>query len=137
MNEPNKEPLGPFLKGERAPSTTFTGTVHVNMLVTDQEYNCPIYNVTFSPGARTYWHSHPGGQILLVTAGHGWYQERGKRARALRAGDVVEIPRDVDHWHGAAQNSSFVHVGITANPRDGDAEWHGPVTEKEYDSLDS
>ena len=121
-----------FPKGEKATSDYFTGNVWVQMLVTEELFNCQVYNVTFEPEARTKWHSHPGGQILLVTGGKGYYQAEGKPAQSLQAGDVVKIPPNVKHWHGASKDSWFVHVGITANPTLGNAEWLGPVTEEEY-----
>ncbi|MFX1280466.1 MAG: cupin domain-containing protein [Promethearchaeota archaeon] len=121
-----------FPKGEKATSDYFTGNVWVQMLVTEEIFNCQVYNVTFEPEARTKWHSHPGGQILLVTGGKGHYQAEEKPAQSLQVGDVVKIPPNVKHWHGASKESWFVHVGITANPTLGRAEWFGPVTEEEY-----
>ena len=121
-----------FPRGEKATSDYFTGNVWVQMLVTDDIFNCPVYNVTFEPEARTKWHSHPGGQILLVTGGNGYYQEVGKPAQPLHDGDVVKIPPNTKHWHGASRNSWFVHVGISTNPKLGDAKWFGPVTDQEY-----
>ena len=70
----------------------------------DAVFNAPIGNVTFEPGARTNWHKHSGGQILLVIAGEGRYQERGKPAQVTRKGDVVRIASNVEHWYGAGQN---------------------------------
>lgn len=104
------------------------------MLVTDENgvFNAQVYNVVFEPGARTHWHSHPGGQILIVTQGRGFYQERGKPARVLKKGDVVEIPPNVVHWHGAAPNEELVHIGISTQVHLGPAEWFGPATEEEY-----
>jgi quercetin dioxygenase-like cupin family protein len=124
-----------FPKGQKAPNAVFTGSVWVAMLVTDKEYNCPVYNVTFEPSGRTFWHSHPGGQILLVTGGEGYYQEDGKPARPLSPGDVVTIPPNVKHWHGARKSSWFVHIGMSTNPQTGDAEWLGEVSEEQYDNL--
>jgi quercetin dioxygenase-like cupin family protein len=106
------------------------------MIVTDSLVSsCSIGNVTFEPGCRNNWHKHPGGQILLVTGGRGWYQEDGKEARELHAGDIVEIPCNVKHWHGAAKDSWFVHIAIEANTKAGPAEWLGPVTDEEYHKL--
>ena len=76
-----------------------------------------------------------GGQILLVTGGRGYYQEEGKPARLVKAGDVVEILPTVKHWHGAAADSWFVHIGITTNPHAGDAEWLEEVRDEEYAKL--
>ncbi len=125
-----------FPTGEKIVSDHFIGTAWLSMLVPDDgTYHCPIYNVTFEPGARNNWHKHPGGQILLVTSGRGYYQEEGKPAQLLSAGSVVTIPPQVKHWHGAAPDSWFVHIGITTNPGLGDAEWLKPVTDEEYSRV--
>jgi len=123
-----------FSEGVKASDELFTGTVWVKMLVTDDDntYNTQAYNVMFEAGARTNWHSHPGGQLLFITKGTGYYQEKGKPARLLKPGDVVEIPPNVNHWHGAAPNSNFIHLGITARTQDGPAEWFPAVTEEKY-----
>jgi quercetin dioxygenase-like cupin family protein len=86
-----------FHVGERLKSDNFKGTVWLNML-TPSGTACPIGNVTFEPGCRNNWHKHPGGQILLVTGGRGYFQEWGKPARELHPGDVVTIPADDKHW---------------------------------------
>ncbi|SDF33028.1 Fermentation-respiration switch protein FrsA, has esterase activity, DUF1100 family [Methanolobus vulcani] len=114
---------------------TFTGDVWVEMLVTDNTFNAPSYNVIFSEDARTNWHSHPGGQLLFITSGEGYYQEEGEPARSLKAGDIVEIPPDVVHWHGATADSTFEHVGVTTNPQAGPVEWFGEVTDEQYNNL--
>lgn len=121
-----------FERGSKGSSDFFTGNVWVKMLVTDENgvFDTQIYNVVFEPRARTHWHSHPGGQILIVTRGKGFYQERGKLARMLKKGDVVEIPPNVVHWHGAAPNEELVHIGISTQVHLGPAEWFGPVTDE-------
>ena len=123
-----------FPRGNIASQTVFTGTAYVNMLIPDTEkiYDCQVYDVVFETGARNNWHSHPGGQILLVTAGKGYYQERGKSAQFLQMGDVVAIPPDVEHWHGAAPDSEFTHIGISPNTQKGNAKWLEPVSDTEY-----
>lgn len=123
-----------FPKGDRGPDNYFTKTTWVNMLHADEKgvFDTQVYDVIFEPSARTYWHSHPGGQILLVTDGIGYYQEKGKPARLLSKGDVVAIPPDVVHWHGAAPDSHFIHVGMSTNVHLGPATWFGPVTDEEY-----
>lgn len=123
-----------FPKGDQASSDIFSNTVWVKMLVTDEEkaFDTQVYNVTFEPAARTHWHSHPGGQILLAMNGKGYYQEKGKPARFLKEGDVVTIPADVVHWHGAAQKDKFVHIGISTQVHLGPAKWLGPVNDNEY-----
>jgi 4-carboxymuconolactone decarboxylase len=128
-----------FPKGEKLPSQFskyFVGTAYLSMLVPgDKEYNCPIGNVTFEPGARNNWHKHPGGQILLVTGGRGYYQESGKPARELHPGDVVKIAPNTKHWHGAAPDSWFVHLSIETNVQAGPPEWLEPVSGEEYGKL--
>lgn len=122
-----------FPKGNKAASN-FTGTAFVNMLVPDPDglYNCQVYDVLFQPGCRNDWHIHEGGQLLLCTSGTGYYQEKGKPAQKLQKGDVVQIPPHVQHWHGAAPNSSFTHIGISSNTQKGGATWLSPVTDEEY-----
>jgi len=123
-----------FAKGEKAQETVFTGTAYVNILVPDSDgiYDCQVYDVVFEPGARNNWHKHLGGQILLVTAGKGYYQERGKPARRLIKGDVVQIQPNVEHWHGAASDSDFSHIGISPYMLKGGAVWLEPVSDAEY-----
>lgn len=114
----------------------FTGVCYVHDLVGfESPLGCMMGNVTFAPGARNSWHSHSGGQVLLVTGGRGWYQEEGRPARPLNPGDVVEILPNVKHWHGAAADSWFVHVAIETDIRGGPPVWFGPVTAEEYDGL--
>lgn len=111
----------------------FTGKTYLNMLSQgDAEFNAPIGNVTFEPGARTNWHKHSGGQILLVLAGEGRYQERGKEIRVLHKGDVVRISPDVEHWHGAAPQSWFTHISLETNVPNNKAQWLEPVSDGEY-----
>ena len=112
----------------------FKGVAFVNLLVTDSDgiYNCQTYDVLFEAGCRNDWHTHPGGQLLLCTDGTGYYQQKGETARRLTRGDVVEIPPDVIHWHGAALDSAFSHIGISPNTSKGPAEWFEEVSDEEY-----
>ena len=122
-----------FPKGEKTSPDYFTGTAWLNMLVPqDETGSYAIGNVVFEPGCRNNWHTHPAGQILLVTDGKGYYQEKGKPARLLTRGDVVVIPSQVEHWHGAANNSSLTHIVVTNNTKQGAVEWLAPVTDDEY-----
>ena len=129
---------GPFPRGEAntAYAQYFVGTSYLNMLSTE---GVSIGNVTFEPGCRNNWHIHQaargGGQILLCTAGRGWYQEWGKPARELRPGDVVTIPAGVKHWHGAAKDSWFAHLAVAAPGEKTGNEWLEPVSAEEYDAL--
>jgi quercetin dioxygenase-like cupin family protein len=111
----------------------FTGQSYLAVLTKD---NVTSYNVTFEPACRNNWHIHTkGGQILYCTAGNGWYQEEGKPARALRPGDVVNIPAGVKHWHGAAKDSWFAHIALMVPAEDATTEWLNPVTDEEYNKL--
>ena len=132
----NKETNLIFPKGNEVNNDNFSGTAWHERLVTNSDvFDVTIGNVTFEPGVRNSWHSHPGGQILLVTAGKGWYQERGKEAQLLQKGDVIEIPPDVEHWHGATHDSAFEHIAIGTKTHLGAAVWLEPVTEEEYNRL--
>jgi quercetin dioxygenase-like cupin family protein len=125
-----------FPKGQKIADEHFIGTASVETLVPmDSTFNCQVANVTFEPGARNNWHKHPGGQVLLVTGGIGYYQEEGKLARMIQEGDVVKINPNVKHWHGAKSDRWLVHIAIITNPQKGDAEWLEPVTDKEYYNL--
>lgn len=127
-----------FPKGEKITNDFFIGGVWLEMLVSNDEiFNCSIGNVTFEPSARNNWHKHQGGQILLVTGGKGYYQEEGKPVQVVQKGDVIKIPPNVKHWHGATPNSWFVHLAIITNPQKGIVEWFEPVTDEEYNNLDN
>lgn len=125
-----------FPKGE--PNTAyaqyFIGNSYLAPLLTE---GLPMSNVTFEPRCRNNWHiHHKGGQILICVGGEGWYQEWGKPARKLRPGDVVNIPAEVKHWHGAAADSWFQHIAISV-PADGaSSEWLEAVTDEEYGKLE-
>ncbi|WP_276839592.1 carboxymuconolactone decarboxylase family protein [Anaerovibrio lipolyticus] len=114
----------------------FDGTSYLNMLSMDQVI---IGNVTFEPGCRNHWHIHHadkgGGQMLLVTAGRGYYQEWGKAPQELKPGDVVHIPANVKHWHGAAPNSAFQHLAIEVSGENTSNEWCEAVDAAEYNKL--
>ena len=111
----------------------FIGQSYLNMLTTQ---GVSIGNVTFEPGSRNNWHiHHKGGQILLVTAGRGYYQEWGRDARELKPGDVVQIPPEVKHWHGAAPDSWFAHLAVEAPAPGASNEWLEPVSQQEYGKL--
>lgn len=123
----------PYPLGDKfSPNPNFTGEVWLAPLSGKKELNVPMTNVTFEPGCRNSWHSHKAGQLLIATAGIGYYQEKGKPARRLFPGDIVEIAPDVVHWHGAATDSWFAHIAITTNPQDNAAVWLSPVSDAEY-----
>ncbi|EFR95793.1 Cupin domain [Listeria ivanovii subsp. londoniensis] len=110
----------------------FVGQSYLKTLVADSAINVGVGNVTFEPGCRNNWHIHHDGfQILLVTGGEGWYQEEGKAAQFLQAGDVVVTHDGIKHWHGATKDSWFEHIAITA----GTPEWLEAVSDVDYLSL--
>ena len=121
-----------FPKGDKITNNNFTGTAWLQMLVNnDSIYNTSIGNVTFESKARTNWHKHPGGQILLVTKGSGYYQEKGKPTQLIRKGDIVKIPPDAEHWHGAAPDTSLTHIAISLNTDKGSVVWLGNVIDED------
>ena len=126
-----------FERGDKNPfGQYFVGQSYLKMLTTE---GVTIGNVTFEPGCRNHWHIHKatknGGQILLVTGGNGWYQEEGKPAQELKAGDVVVIPANVKHWHGAKKDSWFSHIAVEVPGENTATEWCEPVSEEDYDKL--
>ena len=140
MHEKEFERQNVFKKGAEntAYAQFFIGTSYLNPLTSPQ--NKPFFaNVTFEPACRNNWHIHRaekgGGQILLCVAGEGWYQEYGKSARSLKAGDVVEIPANVKHWHGAKKDSWFSHIAVELPGENTSNEWLEPVSEEEYEKL--
>jgi len=129
--EQKSEPI--FPKGEKITNNNFAGTAYLHMMgASDTTLHVSYGNVTFEPKARTNWHSHPGGQILFITEGEGFFQAKGEPARLLKKGDVVEIPRNVVHWHGAAPESGFSHIAVSLNTDEGGAVWSGSVSDEEY-----
>ena len=114
----------------------FDGQSYLAMLSREQVI---IANVTFEPGCRNHWHIHHasngGGQILIVVAGRGYYQEWGKSARELKPGDVVNIPANVKHWHGAAKDSWFQHLAVEVAGENASNEWCEAVSKEDYDKL--
>lgn len=127
-----------FEKGEINPyGKFFTGQSYLALMT--QLNGVGVANVTFEPGCRNNWHVHHGdkggGQILLCTAGRGYYQEWGKEAQELHPGDVVTIPPDVKHWHGAAKDSWFAHVAIEVPGENTSNEWLEPVSDEDYNKL--
>ena len=124
-----------FPVGDKLPemfSKYFIGQAYLAPLTKNKDLNCPIYNVTFEPGCRNNWHSHTGGQILVVGGGKGYYQAKGEPARLLLPGDVVEIPANVVHWHGAAPDSWFSHLAIETNPQYNQNTWLEAVDDEQY-----
>ena len=111
----------------------FIGESYLKTLSTEE---VGVYNVTFKPSCRNNWHiHHKGGQILLCTAGKGYYQEWGMPVQELNPGDVVNIAPEVKHWHGATLDSWFSHIAISVPAEGATTEWCEPVYDEEYDKL--
>jgi quercetin dioxygenase-like cupin family protein len=122
-----------FPKGQRLPEEWFSGSAFITPLVAkDKNNDFSAGSVTFEPEARTNWHIHPKGQVLIVIEGEGFYQEKGKPAQHIKKGNVVNIPANVEHWHGAAATSKLVHIAITNYKEDELVTWLQPVTDEEY-----
>lgn len=133
-NKKENQPIFPL--GNKVTNGNFTGTVWLQMLVSsDTTYNSNIGSVTFAPQARTNWHYHPGGQLLLVIEGKGLYQEKGKPVRLIKKGDVVKCPPNIVHWHGATSTDSMTHIAIGTNTQNGSVVWLAKVSDLEYKSF--
>lgn len=130
--ESNKQAAPP--KGyNRAPEDYFTGTAWVKPQVTpDEVTNCTVSDVLFEPSARNYWHTHPSNQILIVTEGIGYYQEKGSPIREIHPGDVINVLPGVVHWHGASPNNKLRHTAININSEKGTVNWIEPVSDEDY-----
>lgn len=122
-----------FPQGDKTPAEYFTGNAFLHIMVTrDKNNDFVMGSVTFEPGARTNWHMHPKGQVLIVTEGEGLYQEKGYPAKIIRKGDVVNIPANKEHWHGANASSKMVHIALTNYQDDTNVVWLEPVKESEF-----
>jgi 4-carboxymuconolactone decarboxylase len=125
-----------FPRGQIGANTdNYTGTIWLS------ELNHPDSNFTFSlaqamyaPGSKLDWHIHPGGQYLLITEGKGYYLEKGKAGKIVQKGDIIKCLPGIEHWHGAAPNSSFSYIGVTPIQK-GKTIWLKRVTEEEYNSI--
>jgi len=121
-----------FPKGKLT-KANFTGKVWVQPLVPqDSTFNLVAGAVTFSAGARSYWHTHNAGQILMVLDGTGYTQEKGKPIRVIHEGEVITCPPNVEHWHGASPGSAMVQLSLNTNADKGVVTWLRPVTDQEY-----
>lgn len=117
----------------------FVGNSYLNPLTDFQNGEFPLFNVTFEPGCRNSWHIHHadkgGGQVLVCTAGEGWYQEEGKEAVELKEGSIIVIPANVKHWHGAKKDSWFSHISIEVPGENTSNEWLESVDAADYEAL--
>ncbi len=121
-------------------SEYFTGNSYLKPLTNLEETTVFLANITFEPGCRNHWHIHHarsgGGQLLLCTAGEGWYQEEGKPPVSLTAGTVITIPPEVKHWHGAKKDSWFSHIAVEVPGEEASNEWLEPVNDETYLRLE-
>lgn len=136
MTTQNNNTTALFPKGEKLTNGYFTGDAFLQVLLPkDKNNDFVLGSVTFEPGARTNWHTHPKGQVLIVTEGEGLYQEKGKPAQTIKKGDVINIPENIEHWHGAKSDSKMVHIAITNYEGETNADWLNPVTDEEYNEA--
>jgi quercetin dioxygenase-like cupin family protein len=122
-----------FPKGKKASAENFTGNAFNTSLVdVDNVYSTSIGNVYFEPGARSNWHTHPAGQILIITDGIGYHQIEGKPIETIKKGDVVKCPPNVRHWHGASAYVGLQQLYVVPNTEKGIVNWQEPVTDEQY-----
>ncbi|RXG21889.1 carboxymuconolactone decarboxylase family protein [Leeuwenhoekiella marinoflava] len=121
-----------FPRGEKLDNPVFTGNAYLTSLITADEVNTTAAGVvTFEPGARTFWHQHPTGQIIITISGTGFYQEKGSPKRILKKGDAVKCLPNTPHWHGASDTEAFVQIAIT-DRSEGPTQWFDVVTKETY-----
>jgi quercetin dioxygenase-like cupin family protein len=124
-----------FPKGEQGPADNFTGKAwNQGLVANDSVYNTVVGNVYFEPGARSNWHIHPAGQILIITDGVGYHQIKGQPRQTIRKGDVVKCSPNVMHWHGASPDTGLQQLYIIPNTEKGIVQWLQPVTDNEYNN---
>lgn len=122
-----------FPTGQKGSEEWFTGNAYPTSLVeTDSIYTTLAGNVYFEPGARSHWHTHPAGQILIITDGVGYHQIEGQEIEIIKKGDVVKCPPNVKHWHGASAEVGLQQLYIIPNTEKGIVEWMEPVTDEIY-----
>ncbi len=125
-----------FPKGEIATVNNHTGTVWLNELSkADSLQDINIAMATFAPGAKLDWHIHPAGQILMITDGTGYYQEKGKSIQVVHKGEVIKCAPSVPHWHGASPNSAFTYIAVSTKSAANKTVWLQRVTDAEYTSI--
>jgi quercetin dioxygenase-like cupin family protein len=124
-----------FPKGEISTTDNHTGTVWLKEINSpDTNFDYSIVIATFAPNAKLDWHMHPGGQILLITAGTGYYQEKGKPIQIIKKGDVIKCLPNIEHWHGATQTTDFTYLATTPTQK-GKTMWLKRVTDEEYNQI--
>jgi quercetin dioxygenase-like cupin family protein len=131
-----QEPI--FPRGDPGPASHFTGKAYnYGLLPDDSTYHTLVGNVYFERGARSNWHVHPSGQVLIIIDGEGYHQLEGGPRQTMKKGDVVKCPPNVKHWHGASENSSLTQMYILPNTQKGIVTWLEPVTDAQYQSTNN
>ena len=134
-NESISSEEGVFPKGELGPATNFTGNAYnYGLVANDSIYNTLVGNVYFEQRARSNWHLHPSGQILIVLDGKGYHQLEGRPRQTMRKGDVITVPANTRHWHGATENNSLTQMYILPKTENGFVSWLEPVTDETYNA---
>ncbi len=134
--ESAQEPI--FPRGEKGPASNFTGNAYNTPLIpNDSTYHTLVGNVYFEKGARSNWHVHPAGQILIILDGEGYHQMEGGPRQLMKKGDVVKCPPNVKHWHGASEKGSLTQMYILPNTQKGIVTWLEPVTDEQYTSMNN
>jgi quercetin dioxygenase-like cupin family protein len=135
-NKEGRELQAIFPKGEPGPADHFTGRAwNVGLVNDDTVYNTVIGNVYFEPGARSNWHTHPSGQILIITDGVGYHQIKDQPRQTIRKGDVIKCPPNVLHWHGASPDTGLQQMYILPKTEKGIVTWLQKVTDEEYNNA--
>jgi quercetin dioxygenase-like cupin family protein len=133
MENTTQELTAIFPKGEKGPNDKFTGNAYPTSLVeADSVYNTVVGNVYFEPGARSNWHSHPAGKILIITDGVGYHQIEGQEVEILKKGSVVKCPPNVRHWHGASADVGLQQLYVIPKTEKGIVNWNEAVTDEQY-----
>lgn len=136
LNAEDNELDAIFPNGEKGSEEYFTGNAYpVGLVEADSIHTTLAGNVFFEPGARSHWHSHPSGQILIITDGVGYHQIEGQEIEVIKKGDVVKCPPNVRHWHGASHDVGLQQLYVIPNTENGIVEWMEPVTDEDYNKT--
>lgn len=126
-----------FPQGQKGPAEVFTGNAYnYGLVAPDDVFTTAVGNVYFEPGARSNWHSHPAGQILIITDGVGYHQIEGGEIEIIKKGDVVKCPPNVKHWHGASAHTGLQQLYIVPNVEKGIVDWMEAVNEEQYSQAE-
>jgi Uncharacterized conserved protein, contains double-stranded beta-helix domain len=125
-----------FPKGNLGPKELFTGNAYnIGLVDIDDVYTTAVGNVYFEPGARSNWHTHPSGQILVITDGVGYHQIEGQPIQVIKKGDVIKCPPNTKHWHGASPDTGLQQLYIVPNTKKGIVAWMEAVTDMQYNNI--